>query len=69
MGDNTTALLMIIWRWIEHEFLATPLLHRNVEECFIPSLCCVFLANNSKGKMRRKRIKSPPLLSSSNAAF
>lgn len=67
--DNKTALLRIIWRWIDHEFLATLLLHRKVKGCFISSLCCVFLANNFKGKIRRKRIKRSLLLSSSNAAF
>lgn len=40
--DNKTALLRIIWGWIEHEFLATPLLHRKVEGFFyISSLLCV----------------------------
>lgn len=57
ISDNKTAPLRIIWRWIEHEFLATPLLHRKVEGFFISPLCCVFLANNSKGKMRKKVLK------------
>lgn len=72
IGDNKTALLRIIWKWIEHIFFATLLLFREAEGCFISSLCCVFPTKISKGGgggEERKRIKRPLLCSSSNVTF